>query len=111
MLENNAVRTEDAVDFLSCITFHGVPIRKGACVLESLALYRVLRIISCGSSMYLWMRLICAELTTDEHGMWVAHATEDVSHRLMSVNNGSDVTCVYTVPTTVPGCMSVIVKM
>ena len=55
--------------------------------------------------------MVCAELSTDEYGMWVAHATDDLSNRLMSVNNGSDVTAVYTVPTDVPGCMSVIVKM
>ena len=79
------------------------------------SLYHVQRIISVGlsvgRSLYFWMRLVCAELSTDEYGMWVAHATDALSYRLMSVNNGSDVTAVYVVPTSVPGCMSVIVKM
>ena len=114
MVEAGVLVPESHVDMLSSVAFHGVPIRKGACVLVKRALYSVLRIVATRThrcdTYYLWLRLLCAELHADQWGAWVAHIdTSCESYRLLSLNNGSDVTCVYCVPN--GECMSVIVKM
>ena len=112
MLRERAVTADASIAFLSSVTFHGVTMRRSECVLVQRSLYVVKRLITCNQMYFLWARLLCAQLCTDQYGSWVAHI-DDVasSYRLMSLNNGSDVTCVYTIPTGVPGVVTVIVKM
>ena len=87
--------------------------RRRASVLVQGALYNIERMIACDKRYFVWLRLLCAELNVDEHGAWVAHVDCDtISYRLMSLNNGVDITSVYTIPTMdVSGVFYVIVKM
>ena len=83
-----------------------MPLRRYASIVMQQALYRIERIFTCDQRYYLWLRLRCTELSTDIYGAWVANVQLDeswleklTSHRLVSLNNSTDVTCVHAVPT------------
>ena len=112
LLERGVVSADAQVDFLSSLAFHGVRLEKSGCVVVACALYRVQRILACSGAHYLWMRLLSSELTHDECGSWSAHVGDQgVTCRLMSLNNGTDITCVYIVPNDASNVVSVIVKL
>ena len=99
MLQHGAASADSQIDFLSSIDFHGVKVRRGECLMMAGSLLHVQRIISCGGQYCLWLCMVCMEVIADVFGSWSARlGGAPVTYRLKSLHNGSEVTCVYTVP-------------
>ena len=98
LLQHDRVQLDLAVQFLSALEFHGVPVPRCSGVLVDGSLYFVERLLACGGQYYVWLRLLAAELTLNSFGHLIARpASIASSSRLLNLHHGSDLTPVYMV--------------
>jgi hypothetical protein len=72
--------------------------------------YSVERVARVEAQHYLWLQLVSAQIVVNSYGLWqIADVCEDVSCRLLSLENSSDVTGLWTAP--MHGYMCVIPKI
>ena len=88
------------VDFIDSVEVHGCKIQKDGHVLLERKLYRVERIARVDSSHYMLLSLQVKTIRLDSFGMMViapADVDTKASFRLISLNNASTITGVWTV--------------
>ena len=100
LLDKGVLSADAIIEFLLSIKLHGCKLQRDEHVLFECMLFRVERIARHQSSHYMLLSLQVKKIQVDEFGMMVVIPTdveEVASYRLVSLNNASDITGVWTV--------------